>query len=473
MDVVSNGLTTASTRSLRVIIIGAGFSGTMVAVHLLRQDASVQIDIVDDRLPGRGLAYSTVYDQHLLNVPAIRMSAFGGEPQHFLDWLHAHGMPSADTGMFAPRKFYGTYVQDVLQTTARSAGATARLRHHMTEAVRVSFDGLSANVFLRNGERLEAEKVILALGNPPSRRLSDLPGYFGSPWETDALANLAPDKSVLLVGAGLTGVDAFLALLAQGHVGEIHMLSRRGKLPQVHAPYRPLPNPFPLPGRVSARALLNKIRSAVRKAQAEGVDWRAVIDSLRPVTNEIWQQLEPQEQRRIFRHLKTWWDIHRHRMAAEIGAKVEDAIERRQLIVHAGRLKSLSLSESGLHADIQSRTGSAISLDVARVIACTGADDDYRATQNPLIRSLLDSGYATPTQVGKGLATAPQGELIDVEARQLDWLLALGPLRIGNLFETVAVPELRKQAESLANRLLSISREPVEVTPELFLAAGI
>lgn len=352
----TNGITQGSTRSLRVIIIGGGFSGTLVAVHLLRQNGSVEIDIVDRRLPGRGLAYSTTCDAHLLNVPAIRMSAFGSEPMHFLQWLQAHGMPLADPGLFAPRKLYGTYIQDLLQTTARSAGPQSKLRHHFTDAVRVGFDGYSVSVFLANGERLQADKLVLALGNPASRGFfQSLPGYFPSPWQPDALSGLDRDKNVLLVGAGLTAVDASLALVSQGHAGQIHILSRRGKLPQVHAPYRPLTGPFLLPDKLTARGLLKAIRAEVKTAQTLGLDWRAVIDSLRPVTNEIWQELTHDEQRRIFRHLKTWWDIHRHRMASEIGAKVQDALVSSQLIVHAGRLQHLR----GRRARPQSRHSSA------------------------------------------------------------------------------------------------------------------
>lgn len=464
----------ATTRPLRVIILGGGFSGTMVAIHLLRQSGFVQVDLVDEALPGRGLAYSTTRDEHLLNVPAIRMSAFGSEPEHFLHWLQAHGMPSADPGLFAPRKLYGTYIQSVLEATARSADSQTKFRHHFSEAVRLSFDGYVASVFLKNGERLEGEKVVLALGNPAPRDfVGRLPGYYSSPWEAGAFANLDPDKSVLLLGAGLTAVDAFLALVSQGHKGEIHVVSRRGKLPHVHAPYRPLPNPFPVPQDVSARGLLKAIRGAVRTAEAEGVDWRAVIDSIRPVTNELWQGLSREDKLRVFRHLKTWWDIHRHRMAPELGAKMHDALARGQLIVHAGRVRQLSAGGEQVNARVDLRTGSPLFLVAGKVINCTGPENDYRDTPNPLIQYLLEAGYAVQGSTGKGLRANAQGELVDSDDRHLDWLLILGPPRFGDLLETVAVPELRKQAEMIANRLLAISREPVEVMPELFMAAGI
>jgi uncharacterized NAD(P)/FAD-binding protein YdhS len=474
MPSFENGITHGRTPLLRVIIIGGGFSGTLVAIHLLRQSSFVELDIVDQRLPGRGLAYSTNCMEHLLNVPAIRMSAFGSEPLHFLNWLHDHGIPSANPDLFAPRRLYGTYLQDLLETTARSAGPEAKLRHHFSTVQKIGFNGRSRQVFLRNGLRLEADKIVLALGNPSSHSLhAPLPGYFPSPWRPEALSGLSPEKEVLLIGAGLTAVDAFIALVSQGHTGAIHMLSRRGKLPQFHEPYRPLTSSFPVPENLSARSLMKGIRAEVKKARSQSVNWRAVIDSIRPVTNEIWQQLDEKEQTRFFRHIKTWWDIHRHRMASEIGAKVHEAVQRKQLLVHAGRLRKLTPGEFGLRAEIQPRGGVPTSLQVEKVINCTGPDSDYRATEDPLIRCVLDRGYGVPGKTGRGFRATADGEMIGAENRSMDWLLTLGPPRLGDLLETIAVPELRRQAESLANHLLSVDRKAVEIEPEVFLAAGI
>jgi uncharacterized NAD(P)/FAD-binding protein YdhS len=251
------------------------------------------------------------------------------------------------------------------------------------------------------------------------------------------------------------------------------MVSRRGQLPRAHETYRPLADAFQVSGKVTARRLVRLIRAEVERAESQGTNWRAVIDSLRSVTNELWQQLGESERLRVFRHLKTWWDVHRHRMAPEIGAKVRDAVSRKQLVVHAGRVQQMTPRDSGLQVEVRLREGSTLSLDVDRVINCTGPDSDYRETRNPLIRHLLATGLAAPGRIGRGFQTNEQGELIDRNRRRLDWLVTLGPPRLGDLFETTAVPELRRQAEALANHLLSVDREPVEILPEMFLAAGI
>lgn len=131
--------------------------------------------------------------------------------------------------------------------------------------------------------------------------------------------NLTEDGAVVLIGAGLTAVDTILSLQAQGHRGSIHVISRHGLMPQVHGHGNSAPVNFDdvrtLPVSGSIRALLGAVRGKVARVQAQGGDWRAVVDGLRPWTNEIWQGLPVAEQRRFVRHLSAIWDVHRHRMA--------------------------------------------------------------------------------------------------------------------------------------------------------------
>jgi len=157
-------------------------------------------------------------------------------------------------------------------------------------------------------------------------------------------------------------------------------------------------------------------------------------------------------------------------MAPEIGAIIAAAQADGRIVVHAGRLKQIP---SDGRVEISLRAGGTLALDVQRVINCTGSDEDYRQTANPLMRSLLASGRIAANPVGKGLHTSEHGELYDGEGASAGWLLTLGPPRLGGLFETTAVPELRKQAEALALYLSSVIYEPIEIVPELFMAAGI
>jgi uncharacterized NAD(P)/FAD-binding protein YdhS len=464
----------SETTPLRLAIIGAGYSGTLLAVHLLRQSKPAHIDLIDPRLPGRGLAYSTAWGCHLLNVPAGRMSSFASEPGHFIEWLKNNAHPDAQTDSFVPRNTFGAYIQDVYQTAIRNASPKHRLRHFATHAVRLTRSGDTAQILLHSGEQLAVDRVVLATGNPAPHSLQpNSDRYFHSPWDPGALCGLAPNANVLLLGCGLTAIDAFLALRAQGHQGLVTCLSRRGKASQVHTLYRVLPDPFLPRGITSARHLLRAIRRRVLEAQILGYDWRAVVDSLRPITNELWQGFDLTEKARVLRHLKTWWDIHRHRMAPEIGVRIEQAMRRKNLRFLAGRLRTVTPEADGLRLDIHLRNGQPDTMKVDRLISCTGSELDYRRLPDPFIRGLLDAGIAQPSAIGPGLDTDPAGAVIDAHGTPSAWFFTIGPPRFGNYFETTAVPELRGQSEALANHLVSTPFELVEPPMEDYIAAGI
>lgn len=307
-----------------------------------------------------------------------------------------------------------------------------------------------------------ADKVILALGNfPPGD--PRLPGrkecsrrYVSNGWSESALERIAEEKSVLLVGSGLTSVDVAISLRSQKFEGKIHILSRHGLLPQQHKPNPPLTASWNRLLPRTARGLLRLVRAQVREAQEHHGDWRAVIDSLRPITQQIWQSLPLPEQRRFLRHLRSYWDVHRHRVAPEIGALLASELRDGRIEVHAGRLTEYC--ETPEHVEVTYRdreTGESRKLQVDRVINCTGPDVDCRRVTNPLLKNLLHQKLVRPDPLFLGLDTAQDGAVIDAHGVPSDFLYAVGPLRKGNLWETIAVPEIRVQVAKLALHLLS------------------
>ena len=75
----------------RIIVVGGGASGVLLAVHLLRHRPEGLIVTLVERRPelGAGIAYATRHPDHLLNVRASNMSAFPDDPGHFSRWLAA------------------------------------------------------------------------------------------------------------------------------------------------------------------------------------------------------------------------------------------------------------------------------------------------------------------------------------------------------------------------------------------------
>lgn len=444
-----------------IAIIGGGFSGSMLAVELLRRVAGDISVVLIERgpVPGRGVAYGTQFEGHLLNVRAKNMSAYADAPDHLVKWAQRHYSSSIKPDDFLPRPVYGQYISSQLREAIGLPAAEFRCIRD--EAVALSHADDRAEIRLASGQTVFADKVVLALGNFPPADLH-IPGktaasarYIPNPWSATALKDAANENSVLLIGSGLTSVDVTLELRARGFEGIIHILSRRGLLPQRHAVV-PFP-PFPaenIPRTV--RGLLRLIRVQVRNAEERGSNWRAVVDSLRPVTQQIWRSLLLAEQRRFLRHLRTYWDVHRHRIAERIADQLALQLRSGQIQIHAGRITGYREDMAGVDITYRDRkSGESRTLHADRVINCTGPEGDCRRVGSPLLLELMEKKLARPDELGLGLDVADDGSVVDSQGSRSNFLYALGPLRKGKLWESIAVPELRVQVAELANQLVS------------------
>lgn len=452
-----------STERPTVAIVGGGASGVLTAVHLLRRRAPVRVVLIEDgpRL-GRGVAYGTTCDAHLLNVPAAGMSAYPEEPDHFVDWARTR-RPGVEHGSFLPRRLYGEYLEWCL--AEEIAGAP----RHAFLAVQSRVVGIvsgpdGAGLKLADGATIWASQVVLALGNsagPATPPRWEQPGPVRAAWHPDALAGIAgSDRPVVLVGTGLTAVDVVISLEEAGFTGPLHAISRRGLLPRAH---RPMAGPAPVEpppdwSPRSARELLAALRSEIRGAESRGGDWRSVVDRLRPVTQELWASLPEAERERLHRHALRYWEVHRHRMAPEIAGRIAALQAAGRLVVAAGRILSITDHGGGVRVVVRPRhapagQGGPLEIDAAAVIRCTGPAERLSDAADPIFDSLFATGDAMPGPLGLGLAVDPDGRLLDRHGHPSESLWAIGPLRRGALLETTAVPEIREQAAALARTI--------------------
>lgn len=457
--------------SHHVAIVGGGFSGTVLAVHLLRRAApGTRVALIERQATiGRGVAYAAASDEYLLNVPAGRMGAFPDQPEHFLSWVQARvGQPGFPTRVvaedFLPRRLYGEYIESLFaEASAAAQGVEIRVLRATALDIEETTDG--ARILLDDGSAVEAEQVVLALGNLPGAYpiprplpVYHSPRYVHVPWQGDALEGLRPDDDVLLVGQGLTAIDLIVQLARRGHRGKVHALSRNGQRPQVHRPVASFPpwlDREPIPP--TARDAVRRVRAELRAAAAAGSDWRAVIDGLRPHAQSVWQAWSWEERARFMRYLRPFWEVHRHRVAPQVAAVVEKMETSGRLQFYAGRLQSLELEEDGVHAMYRRRgTIQHVALRVARVINCTGPRTDYSKYQHPLFIHLLARGLIDHDPLALGISALPTGEVLRYRGGPMGWLFTLGAPLKGVLWETTAVPEIRVQAEALADRLLAV-----------------
>ncbi|MEY2244575.1 FAD/NAD(P)-binding protein [Streptomyces sp. BF23-18] len=452
-----------------VAIVGVGAAGTLTALQLCetatRRRTPLDLFLVDP-VPeaGRGGAYATTDPRHRLNVPAGGMSCYPDDPGHFTRWLCRHGEPTVRGTDFATRYRYGAYLADTLARAIVHAHGTVAVHRLRTraEACAPAPDG-GLELRLADGHRLAADSVVLATGPaattgawaPPRLRASER--FIGSPWAPGALdgpladpAGRAPEGAsddVLLVGTGLTAVDLALSLDRPGRT--VHALSRTGLLPQPHAlspaPAMAAPEGLDTPDlRTLRRAVYRHIGRAVR---AHG-DWRPALDSLRPHTARLWRSLTPEERAAFLRSEGALWNTHRHRMAPATAESLDRARTARRLRVHTGGIADAVPRPDGSELLTLSNGRR---LTAGWVIDCTGPGP---RSEDPLWRSLFDTGAAVPGPLGLGVATR-DGRLLDAGGRAGLAVFTLGAPRRGELWETTAIPEIRVQAAELAEQVLA------------------
>lgn len=442
----------------RITIIGGGASGTLLAVNLMKhsENEPLEINLIEknSRL-ARGVAYGTNHDFHLLNVPAAKMGAFPDQVGHFHEWLTANGYDYA-AGDFVPRKIYGEYLRQVFSDAVVNKNPQTTVNLIEDEAVDVVFENREAKVVLQSGELLPSDKIVLAFGNflPPhvpteSQDYIQSDKYFQNPWCAELSGKIAKTDDILLIGTGLTAVDIIMSLDRSGHQGNIFALSKHGLLPAVHAPAEPYP---PFHDEMLAQEKVTDLLKTVRRHAAKADDWRAVIDSLRPVTQKIWGRLHPTEKRRFMRHLRRIWDVSRHRMPPECLEIVQKLQAAGQLHIGRGKIRNIEQTADGIFTITFGKNGK---LEVDAVINCTGSESNFTKIDLPLVQNLLDKGFIKPDSLFLGLDAEIDGTLTDWRGQWSFVFYTLGTALKGVLWESTAMPEIRTQARDLALTLLT------------------
>jgi uncharacterized NAD(P)/FAD-binding protein YdhS len=440
----------------RIVIVGGGASGALMAAHLLRErPANLTVTIVEARAElGRGLAYSTGNPSHLLNVRAANMSAFADDPDHFTRWLSRQAdAPAAREGPefhFVSRGLYGRYLESLLLEHM----ATPHLTVVQDQARGLSVGSNGVEIALASRAPIRAEVAILACGH---EGVADESPVYVSPWSEPLGGGAPKDATLLILGTGLTMVDTALALEEQGHRGPIVALSRRGLLPHAHRRVEPLPidaKSAPLDRDLSA--MLAWLRRLAGGWEMGGGDWRGVVDGLRPHTQSIWRAMTPGRRERFLEHARPWWDIHRHRMAPEIAARIGAMIARGGLQIIPGKVVEAIQEGAGARVTLRRRGSQSLeTLSVARIISCKGVRSNPEQSANPLVESLFVQGLARADPLRIGIEVDPHCAILDSDGRPSPRLFAIGPMSQAAFWEIVAVPDIRLQTAALSQRLLA------------------
>ncbi len=443
----------------KVVIVGGGLSGTLVAMNLLQQSSETEIILLEcnpEKL-GRGVAYHHDFTHQPLNVVAGGMSLFEEKPLHFLDWLlenqfrYNHLLPEINKNSFVPRKIYGDYIIENLELFHHQH--KGRLQIRIDEAILLTESKDGFQVTLESGVLLSADHVILALGNfPPADLFEDGhpvkndPRYFSMPWLDRIYSNISGDENILLVGTGLTAVDVVLGLKMRGFQGKVKLISRRGRLP---LPHDLSSKPFELeyPGHLHPRDTWFWIRGIIKNNKE--IPWPSIIDGLRPLTQRIWVEWNLEERKYFLKRLRPFWEIARHRIPNASFNVLNELIKEGQIEIGKGSITKAKIAKDGIEIEYQFENESRVGT-FKKIINCTGPESNYRKVKFPIIKNLMEQGKVTSDELGLGINCTAEGKIVNASGNLENGLWCIGPMRKSALWETTALRELRQQAKELA-----------------------
>ena len=434
----------------RIAVIGGGFTGAAAVLALLR-NLRRPFDIIlfePDDLPGHGAAYGRARPEHVLNTPASRLSTSPDEPAQFVSWIMetlsstdpCELCPDEVAVDFMPRALFGRFVQSKL---SESLGARPEVR-----MVRIPMEATE----LGSGVgRLHVSAS--ALGPIPVTHALLATGYGTAaaeligedPYGCGAMAGLDEASRVAIIGTGLSMIDTMISLRAAGYSGRVAAISRHGLVPRPHAELGTAAFPVALRTDLAPSRMLRAVREAVRRARARNIPWQAAVDGLRGQAGTIWNMLDSTAQRRVLRHLRPIWNVHRHRVDPRLASFIDREVADGTLEIVRAQVMSSVTGEGGVEIGLRrhgTRRAEIVRFD--RVFDCSGVRP---ALESPLISQMIASGMASRDRHGLGIVVSESGR---VAGRSGQEIYALGPLGLGSQWEVVSVPEIVEQCAAMA-----------------------
>ena len=448
-----------------IAIVGFGFCGRLALAHLVKKsEQNTKILIFDKNGKNAlGPAFSGFSPHYILNVTAVRMSAFSEAPKSFCEFLqekYPQVWSEIGENGFAPRQIYGKYVEEFTQeafAVAEQNGVQVEfVSEEVTQilkqvqddnalALRYSNSQLSLHrhpelasgsihfaLTTSSNNAYQASEILLATSFKQSNLPFDLPSenLVKKLWDQDSQQfhqQIFTNETICLIGSGLTAVDVIVGLKKKNFSGKIFVISRRGNFPKKHfAQHQPIHHFIaPQDSKKGLLFLCLKIRNFLR--QNPQFDLRHVIDSVRYSTVELWQNFD-EKNKKLFLRLLPYWNIFRHRAPISSVELIEEMIASGQIEIKKKGVKKISEKDGKILIETR---GEEIECDYA--VNCLGFE--FKLEKYPLLAQMVDAGLLKK-DLFLAQSNHPQVRL-------------LGGLNVGRDFECTAVPDLRLSVESL------------------------
>jgi homoserine O-succinyltransferase len=236
------------TESVTIGIVGLGPWGLCVLERLIdaarkAPERELDVHVVEPRRPGGGIFSDDQPDYFVLNTPcgqhclhpSLDDADEGSNKKSFYDWVREQGyvwqgrecrligpggtggggVRQIAPGDFLPRRLMGEYLEWFYESLCRGAPPNVTVTHHRRVAEDVVSDGLgSETIYLRGGQRLRVDHVVLTTGHGGDLGGAESTGGATlSAYPVEAyLGSAGPGQTVAVEGMGLVAFDVLAAL---------------------------------------------------------------------------------------------------------------------------------------------------------------------------------------------------------------------------------------------------------------------
>lgn len=455
-----------------ICIIGGGFSGISSAIQLIKKTTNIQITIIDNKSIAKGIAYNPYSNKHLLNVVTSKMSIFDDEPNDFLNWvLSKEPYKNEDREIlsqsFLPRKLYGEYLTETWEEYINiAANKNIKLNIFNDTAIDMDITDSIITIITKNNQKIISDYCILATGNDipknPNIKNNEFYSskyYFKNPWDINSVVNVYNNLPILILGNGLTMVDTVLGLIEKGFKGEIYSISPNGFniLSHKHIGLKYTKLNDELNTKLSLYELVKLINKHIKNVKKYGISAEPIIDALRPHIQEIWQNLSLCEKKSFISRLRHLWGVARHRLPQHTQEKIQSLRLNNKLHIISGKLINMEDFYSYVGVDyIDKKTNKFNKLKVSRVINCTGPNTIINdKPEDDFLKNCLIKGIIKQDELNLGICADTKTLKVKTKNDEIhNNLFVIGTLLRGELWETTAVNELRKQSDIITNNII-------------------
>ncbi|MFH8610555.1 FAD/NAD(P)-binding protein [Streptomyces sp. NPDC018029] len=479
---IDAAMTGASSRTGRIIIVGAGFSGTLTAIRLLQfATGPVEICLMEReegfRYGGLAFGQASTNWEHMLNIQAGRITLRRERPEDFLEWANAEadrtGWPlkwqyhTFGVACVVPRRIFRQYLAERLRGAVADARPEVTLRELSGETIDVraneghGYVVKYADTASEAGgvQELAADQVVFATGHlapaqaPFYHRIHNHDRFIADPYAPDAQERfraVASDETVLVTGSALSAFDTVVSLVHAGHKGQILICSRGGHMHDTypvdheHDIWQARRPPFLDADQLTPDVVVEGITAEYAHLRAEHGDGvpasifaERVMKAWEPYVIELVSRMEASDVRMLLDRYKSLIVTNRTSTVREIGSVVRDRMRGfngapQTVSSLPSTIQDMRLAEGGTKIRVVFADRPDIVVD--RVVNCLGNNTDYERTGHPLWSGLVHQHrYAQPqSKTHRGIEVGAHGQLIGAEGRAVEGLLCVGPMRQGD-----------------------------------------